>query len=177
MNILDIVLAGLLIVGAVRGYRKGIILEITGLLGLFLAIFGAFQFVDWGVGFIAQFFEINSSILPVIAFVILFIGILISVYMLGKLIKATFHITPFGIFDSIIGGIVGILKWALIISLFFWLIGVLEFELNNEAFRSSVVLPYIVLLAPYFLDFIGFLIPYFQELVISIKALFTIERP
>lgn len=177
MNILDIILAGLLIVGAVRGYKKGIILEITGLLGLFLAIFGAFQFVDWGVSFMAQFGELNSSILPVVAFIAIFVGILISVYLLGNLIKATFHITPFGIFDSLIGGIAGILKWALVISLLFWLIGVLEFELHNEQFQSSVVLPYIILLAPYFLDFIGFLIPYFQELLISIKTLFTIDKP
>jgi membrane protein required for colicin V production len=177
LNILDIILAGLLIIGAVRGYRKGIILEITGLLGLFLALFGAFQFVDWGVTFIAQFVEVNSGILPAVAFIAIFVGILVSVYLLGNLIKATFHITPFGIFDSLFGGIVGILKWALIISLLFWLIGVLEFELQNEQFQSSAILPHIILLAPYFLDFIGFLIPYFQELLISIKTLFSIDRP
>lgn len=177
MNILDVILIGLLLIGAVRGFQKGIILEITGFLGLFLAIFGAFQFVDWGIQFISQFMEISSRLLPVVAFIAIFVAILISVYLLGSFIKATFHITPFGIIDSFLGGLVGVLKWSLVISLCFWLIAVLEFDLNNEQFESSIVFPYVLSLAPYFLDFLGILIPYFQELLESIKALFTAEAP
>lgn len=177
MNILDIILIGLLLIGAVRGFQKGIILEITGFLGLFLAIFGAFQFVDWGVRLISQYMEIGSRLLPVVAFIAIFVAILVSVYLLGNFIKATFHITPFGIIDSFLGGLVGILKWSLLISLCFWLIAVLDFELNNEQFKSSLVFPYVLSLAPYFIDFVSILIPYFHELVESIKALFTAETP
>lgn len=178
MDTFDIILIGLLTIGAVRGFRKGIILEIAGLLGLFLALFGAFQLVDWGVELLAGFNkDISEGILPIIAFVILFVLILIGVYLLGRIIKTVFHITPFGILDNIIGCIVGALKWALGISLIFWLLGILEVEVGINSMEDSLVLPYILLLAPLFIDMIGLMIPYFQELLSSIEALFKYPQP
>lgn len=178
MNIVDIVLLGLLLIGAIRGFSKGIILEVAGLLGLFLALFGAFQLVDWGVQLLIGYNEsINETLLPVIAFVILFVLILVGVYLLGRIVKAAFHITPFGFLDNLVGCFVGILKWALGISLFFWVLGVLKVEIAPEQMGQSWVFPYIVLLAPLFMDIVAAMIPYFQELLSSIEALFKQIEP
>lgn len=178
MNTFDIILIGLLAIGAVRGFKKGIILEIAGLLGLFLAFFGTLQLVDWGAGILAGYNkDISESILPIVAFIILFVLILIGVYLSGKIIKAAFHITPFGILDNIIGGVVGVLKWSLGISLVFWILGFLEIEVGADSMKDSLVLPYILLLTPFFMDLIVAIIPYFQELLSSIEALFKNSQP
>lgn len=177
MNILDIILFGLLIIGAVRGFRKGIILEITGLLALLLAIFGAFQLIDWGISFITRFGEVNAGLITVVAFIGIFLAIFFTVYLVGWIAKATVHITPFGIIDSILGMIVGIFKWAFLISLVFWIFTLFDINLNHEQFRDSRVMPYVVMLAPYFLDLIGLVIPYFKELVSSIEILFKGVKP
>ncbi len=173
MNVLDIILIGLLVIGGVRGFRKGIILEIAGLFGLLLAVFGAFQFIDWGVSFIARFAEINAGLVTIISFVGIFLAIFFAVYIIGWLAKATVHITPFGIFDSIIGMLVGIFKWSFLISLLFYIGLLFEINLDHEQFHNSAAMPYVIALAPYFLDLIGIVIPYFEGLITSIESLFN----
>ncbi len=173
MNTVDIILSLLLTIGAIRGFGKGLILEIAGFLALFLGLFGAFQLVDWGVGLLAHFkIDIGESLLPVVAFVILFVVILLSIYFLGRFIKAVLHITPLGIIDSIMGGLVGVIKWSFGISLAIWIMDALEVEVAGDALNNSLVLPYIAQLAPLFVEFIAMGIPYFHELWASIEALF-----
>ena len=177
MNILDIILIGLLVIGGIRGFKKGIILEVAGLFGLLLAVFGAFQFIDWGVKFIGRFGELNAGLVTVIAFVAIFLAIFMAVYLIGWLAKATVHITPFGIIDSILGMIVGVFKWSFLISLLFYIMLLFDWNPDHEQFQNSEVMPYVVILAPYFLDLIGMVIPYFEELVASIERLFNGEKP
>lgn len=168
----------MLAIGAIRGFRKGIIMEIAGLLALLLGLFGAFQLLDWGVAFLSHFqMDISDSVLPAIAFVVLFILILVGIYLLGRFIKAVLHITPLGIIDSIMGGFVGLLKWAFGISLVFWVMEVLEVKVAGDSLSNSLVLPYIIYLAPLFISFITAIIPYFHELLSSIEALFKQSQP
>lgn len=178
MSTADIVLIILLAIGAIRGFGKGLIMEIAGLLALVIGLFGAFQLVDWGASLLRHFqIDIGESWAPIIAFIILFILILVSVYLLGRFVKAVLHITPLGIMDSFLGSVVGLIKWAFGISLVLWIIEVLEVGFVARTFNDSLVLPYISQLAPLFVDFIAMAIPYFQELLSSIEALFKQSQP
>lgn len=177
MNVLDLILIGLLVIGAIRGFKKGIILEITGLIGLLLAIFGAFQFIDWGISFISKFWEVNAGLVTIISFLGIFLAIFLAVYIIGWTAKATVHITPFGIIDSLLGMFVGIFKWSFLISLLFYVVVLFDINLDHEQFSSSKAMPYVLILAPYFLDLIGMVIPYFEQLVSSIETLFNEPAP
>ena len=178
MNTVDIVLTFLLVIGAIRGFGKGLIMEIAGLLALVLGLFGAFQLVDWGVGLLVYFqIDAGESLLPIVAFVILFVLILVSIYFLGRFIKAVLHITPLGIIDSLMGGLVGVVKWAFGISLAIWVMRAFEVEVGDDALNNSLVLPYIAQLAPLFIEFIVMGIPYFYDLWASVEALFKQSQP
>lgn len=178
MSTADIILIVLLAIGAIRGFGKGLIMEIAGLLALVIGLFGAFQLVDWGASVLMHFqIDIGESWVPIIVFIILFILILMSVYLLGRFIKAVLHITPLGIIDSFLGSVVGLIKWAFGISLVLWILETLEVSFMDRTFNDSLVLPYISQLAPLFVDFIAMGIPYFQELLSSIEALFKQSQP
>lgn len=178
MSTADIILIVLLAIGAIRGFGKGLIMEIAGLLALFLGLFGALQLVDWGVSLLMYFqIDVGEGLLPIVAFIILFVLILLSVYLLGGFIKAVLHITPLGIVDSFLGSVVGLIKWAFGISLILWVMDVLALEVFVDALDDSLVLPYIFQLAPLFVSFIAMGIPYFQELWSSIEALFKQSQP
>ena len=158
--------------GAYRGFKEGVILEIAGFLGFFLALFGAFQLLDSGISVLSSYQEMNNGLIPVMAFIFLFIIILVSVHIIGRLLKTALHITPFGLIDNILGAFLGILKWAFGISLIFWLLSVLEISLPEEQINNSIVVPYITKIAPVFMDLIVYVVPYFQELLSSIEVLF-----
>ena len=153
-------------------------MEIAGFLALFIGLFGAFQLVDWGANLLMYFqVDVGESLMPVVAFIVLFVLILLSIYFLGRFIKTVLHITPLGIIDSILGGVVGVIKWAFGISLIIWVIEALGFKAVVEMFHNSLVLPYISQLAPLFVAFIAVGIPYFQELWSSIELLFKQTPP
>lgn len=152
-------------------------MEIAGFAGFFLALFGGFQLLDSGIKILSGYHQMNNGVLPVIAFVVIFLVILISVHIAGRLLKAAFHITPFGLIDNIFGSILGLIKWAFGISLIIWLLSMLEVALPEEHFQNSLMMPYIARLAPLFMDFIAYVIPYFQELLSSIEMLFKKSEP
>ena len=171
MVFVDFILVGLLLIGGVRGFKKGIILAVAGFFGFFLALFGAFQLVDWAVALFSNYMEL-PYLLPALAFIIIFFTIIVGVYLLARIAKAAFHITPFGIFDNLTGALLGVLQWALGISLVFWLFAVLEIEVPLVHFEGSVFFPYITIFASMFVDLIIFIVPYFQELLTSVEEIF-----
>src|SRR5690606_20672198 len=107
----------------------------------------------------------------------IFLAIFFAVYIVGWVAKTTVHITPLGIFDSILGMVLGVFKWSFLISLLFYVAMLFEISLNHEQFANSKVMPYVIVLAPYFLDLIGMVIPHFEELLASIENLFNGGEP
>ena len=81
MNVLDIILAILLVVGAVNGFRKGIISQLCGLAGVLLGVWLGFKFGDrLGVWLGVEIGEVAS-------FVIIFIGAVLLAALWGLRIR------------------------------------------------------------------------------------------
>lgn len=118
MNYIDLVLAIILIIAAVQGFRKGFIVELASLAALVLGIWGAIKFSDWTSGFITDTFNYHSEHLSTIAFVITFIVIVILIHVLGKMLDNVVKAVALGFLNRLAGIIFGILKTAVILSIF-----------------------------------------------------------
>ena len=79
----------LLIIAAIQGFRKGFIIEAASLAALILGIWGAIKFSDWTAGYISKTFNYHSDSLGIIAFLLTFIGIVVLVHLLGKILDNT----------------------------------------------------------------------------------------
>lgn len=123
MSIIDIVLVGLFILAGFNGYKKGFIGQAAALAGLILGIWGAIHFSDFTATFLSEQFSFNSKYLPLIAFAITFVGILIAVHFLGVLVEGLFSLAFLGIINSLLGVVFGVLKTALILSVLLVLLG------------------------------------------------------
>ena len=82
MNYLDIIIAVLLVVFGIGGWRKGIIIEAATLLGLGLGLYGAFHFSDFTADKLVQYVEIDPKYLHLISFVVTFIVVALVVNLL-----------------------------------------------------------------------------------------------
>ena len=164
MEAIDIIILFLLVLGAYRGYKTGLLLQLLGIVAFFLAIIGGFQLMYWGVDWLGQYLEGYESILPIISFVTIFIVILVVINLIGKALKSILDMTLLGGFDDITGAITGLLKWALVISMIIW---VVETYANTPLINYSenaVVFPVIASLAPIVFDTLSLMIPFFQNL-------------
>lgn len=116
MNTFDIIVLIIFCYGAIRGLVKGFIIELAGIIGLFLAFYGAYQFANVVKNLIIKYISWDPKLLFTISFLILFIGILIGVSFLAKLITKTMKIVALGWLNRLAGGLFGVFKWSLIIS-------------------------------------------------------------
>jgi membrane protein required for colicin V production len=115
MNYIDIVLGIILILAAIQGFRKGFIVELASLAALILGIWGAIKFSDWTAGFIARTFNFHSEFLTTIAFLVTFVGIVILIHILGKVLDKTVKAIALGFLNRLAGIIFGVLKMAVIL--------------------------------------------------------------
>jgi membrane protein required for colicin V production len=118
MNYIDLILAIILIIAAVQGFRKGFIVELASLAALVLGIWGAIKFSDWTADFITDTTGFHSKHLTTIAFVVTFITIVIVIHILGKVLDNTVKAIALGFLNRLAGIIFGVLKAAVILSIF-----------------------------------------------------------
>ena len=118
MNYIDLVLALILIIAAIQGFRKGLIVELASLAALVLGIWGAIKFSDWTASFINSTMGYHSKYLTTIAFIVTFIVIVIVIHILGKILDKTVKAVALGFLNRLAGIIFGVLKAAVILSIF-----------------------------------------------------------
>jgi membrane protein required for colicin V production len=113
--------------------------------------------------FLANQFDINETILPYVAFAVVFIGILIGVRLLGKIIKVSIDRTFLGHVDQAAGAGLGLVKAAFLLSVSLWILDAFDFDLPEKWTADSWLLPRIESFAPQVTLWIGDYIPFFKD--------------
>lgn len=116
MNILDIILAALLLFGLVRGFMKGFFVEVAGLAALALGLYGAIHFSHYASSYLENSVSWNEKHIQIASFAITFLVIIILVSLIGKLLTKIADVAALGLFNKFIGGLFGAAKIGLILS-------------------------------------------------------------
>jgi membrane protein required for colicin V production len=159
----DIALIGFIFIGAFSGYREGFLMELFSFAALLLGVLGGFKLMGYAMVFLADQFEVNETILPYVAFAIVFVAILIGVRLLGKIIKLSIDKTFLGQVDQAAGAGLGLVKAAFLLSVTLWILDALDFDLPEKWTTDSWLLPRIESFAPQVTLWIGDYIPFFKD--------------
>ena len=164
MNNLDIGLGLVLLFGAYRGYRNGFLMGLVSLLAIILGILGGFKLMGEGMLFLQREFNADTSVLPYVSFLLIFILIVFGVQVLGRLIKSTIDQTFLGKLDETMGAILGVIKWMFLISVILWIAHSLEVKPSEELTSGSVLYPFIVQFASLVAGWMSGFLPFFKEI-------------
>jgi membrane protein required for colicin V production len=96
-----------------KGFTKGFVVEVISIFAFGLAIYAGVNFTDYLSKLIGGE---ETKYLPVISFSILFIGVLILTFLLGKLIEKAVNAAKLTLINKIAGAAFGGLKIALALS-------------------------------------------------------------
>ncbi|WP_370477557.1 CvpA family protein [Tamlana flava] len=116
MNVIDIVLAGLILFGLVRGFMKGLFVEVASLAALVTGVYGAIHFSNFASEFLQTKTEWNEKTINITAFAITFVVIVLAIALAGKALTKLADFAALGIPNKLLGGVFGALKIALILS-------------------------------------------------------------
>jgi membrane protein required for colicin V production len=168
---LDLLLLLPLAVGTVKGYRRGLVLEAVSLLAFVLGVVGGLTLLSAAVPVVRSYLGELFGLLPLVAFLLVLVGIMWGVHLLGGLVKTAVHLTPLGVLDHLLGGAAGALKWLLGLSLLLHgttLAGV--HLLAPSLTAGSVVLPWVQKATPLALQLAGYALPFAHNLLARLKA-------
>ena len=152
INSLDIILLVPLLLFAFNGYKKGIIIEIATLAALVLGIYAALFFSGYTANLLTGSFNISTEYLNIIAFIVTFIGVLIVVMFIGKLLEKIVNLLMLGIVNKLAGALFGILKGALLLSILIFLVNYFDTDasiIKKEARTQSVLYKNVEPVAPW----------------------------
>ena len=151
MNTLDIVLGALLLFGLVRGFMKGLFVEIAGLVSLIAGVYGAIHFSYFASNFLQKSVQWDEQYINVVAFAVTFIVIIVLIALAGKAFTQLADFAALGILNKLLGGVFGTLKIGLILSvlliLFSYTNNTIEF-IKKENLEQSVLYKPVKSLAP-----------------------------
>ncbi|WKN44560.1 CvpA family protein [Tunicatimonas pelagia] len=166
----DWALVVILFLGAYRGYKKGILLEVIAIIGFVVAIIAALHLLPQSTAWLTDQFGSESNVLPILAFLLTFIVIVVVATMLGRLLKSVIHLTPFGFADEILGAALGAIKWAFILSLL--LAGLDWAEIEIESLNSGQLYGLLRPFSSVVIDQIILWFPAVEEMVKTIDNFF-----
>ncbi|NMM49799.1 CvpA family protein [Marinigracilibium pacificum] len=176
MAIIDIVIILLIGFGAYNGFRKGFLLEFAGLVAFILAIFLGFKLLHVSIGVLSTYFEGLGPLIPLLAFIIIFVGVIFLVNIVVKLFKSVLDKTILGNVDQLAGAIFGAFKWALGISIILWIITILDVELPQTFIGGSMMMPMVEPIAPEIAMLLGKVIPSVNDMFYDIRDMFSQEE-
>ncbi|CAG5086949.1 CvpA family protein [Parvicella tangerina] len=114
MSYVDIIILIPLLWAGYRGFTKGVIIEVVSILAFVLGVWGAIHFSDYIAGYVRD--HINAEYEPVISFSLLFIGIVILVFVIGKLLERLVNLAQLKLANKVAGAVFGVGKIVLILS-------------------------------------------------------------
>ncbi|NOR27436.1 MAG: CvpA family protein [Lutibacter sp.] len=117
MNTFDIIIAAFLTFGFVRGLLKGLFVEVASLVALIAGIYGAIHFSYFVGNLLAEHVTWEERYITIISFAITFAIIVLVIGLLGKMLTKIADFASLGLLNKLFGGIFGVLKVGLILSI------------------------------------------------------------
>lgn len=163
MNYIDIFIFIILALGAVKGFSRGLVLEFFSLVSFFVSILVAIKFSGPIVNLVLG--DSNWYTLAlIIVFIMIFLIINLTISALAKILKKGIDVLMLGWLDSILGSILGVLKWAFTLSVIISIFKLIGTELPKGLLSGSLLFDSIQGIAPAIFDSFGRIFPFMEDL-------------
>ena len=165
MNLLDIILLILLIPGTIRGISRGFLEQAVTLAGIVLAGYMAYHFSEPVCNWLAQYITVSDTVLHVIGFAVMMLGVLIIVMFFAKLLTRVADMASLGWFNRVLGFVFSLAVSAVILSLIIILFDTVntKFELVKTPILTDSVL------YGHLKDLGYFVFPYLKQLLSTVS--------
>lgn len=151
MHVIDIVLGALILLGLVRGFMRGLFVEVASLVALVAGVYGAIHFSNFVASFIEAKTNWADNTVSIAAFAITFVVIIIAISLAGKALTKLANFAALGILNKLLGGVFGGLKIALILSVVVIVFSKMNSTItfiNDEKLKDSILYKPVKSLAP-----------------------------
>ena len=152
MNSLDLGIIIIVSIFFVRGVFRGFVFELVTVIGLILGYIISITYLSLLAGYILTFFpSLPESAINIVSFFLLFIGTNLLLRLVSKIITKTLKFAMLGWLNRILGGVLGILKSIIVMSILVFVIDLIPFSsylLDQVEVQTSELYPVLNALVP-----------------------------
>lgn len=151
MNTFDLIILAPIAFGLVFGLFKGFVHEVVSFLAIFVALLAAELFTPVVMPILIHMFSLSEKSGKTLAYILVFIAIIVLMFLSSKFIEKILSKIHLGWLNSLAGGALGALKFALIISVLMNVFDAVDsrFHISNQQKKESSIGYYPILkLAP-----------------------------
>jgi len=159
INYFDFIFAIFLLWSAYRGVTRGFLIMAASLAALILGVWGAIRFSHLTAALLISAFGLQTGHLPLIAFALTFVIIVILVHLLSRALDKLIKAVALGIVNRLAGLLFGMLKTAFLISIFLVILNGIDSRIPfipEEHKENSLLYQPLSRLAPAIFPFLNF---------------------
>lgn len=130
MNWLDFLILLIVVAGMVRGFSKGLIFELSGLVGLIIAVYVSRYHSSPFASFIHSFFNVGLDYCPALGMIMAFFVSMLMVKVLAMCAQRLIKAISLGWLNSLLGALISIVKYTLVLSVVFNVLGPINEKLH-----------------------------------------------
>lgn len=160
-----------MIFAVIQGYRRGLIVAVFSVLALFIGLAAALKLSAVTADYIGQAIKVSDRWLPVIAFAVVFIIVVLLVRWAAVLLQKSVEVAMLGWVNRLGGIFLYIVLFTLILSILFFYTEQLQL-LKEETTRSSVIYHHIKSWGPQTMEAFGKIIPFFKGMFQQLEDFF-----
>jgi membrane protein required for colicin V production len=169
--VLDVTGIILILLFFIRGYTRGIIVAAFSVIAILLGILCALKLSQSFAAWMLAHGYISSGWAQVVSYTVLFIGVVLIVRLIARLLQKAVEGLMLGVVNKLIGGLLyaflGLILWSTIL----W-IGVRMNMITPETIASSKTYHWVAGLAPWFFEMAGKLLPFVKDTFTGLEHFF-----
>jgi membrane protein required for colicin V production len=168
---IDIIVFVLLAIAIFKGLRKGLIVGIFSFLSIIIGLAAAIKLSAVAAAYLGDSVNISQRWLPVIAFGVVFIVVVLLVRLGAKALESITRIAMLGWLNGLGGVILFSLIYLFIFSIILFYANSLNL-LSREAAQQSIAFPYLQPLGPKIINGLGSVLPFFKNMFVELSSFF-----
>lgn len=173
MTIVDLLILIPVLLTTYSGAVRGFVREVMGILGLVIAVFVTFRYMDSLARLIAPWFADGASWVPFLSGVILFLATLAAVNAIAHLFSRFLEAVRLSTLNRLAGGLFGAARGAILVSAVLLLLAGFNLP-SQEARQESATYAYAVQAAPMAFDAVASVWPGARDFAETVQR--TLEQ-
>ncbi|HEY0065789.1 MAG TPA: CvpA family protein [Flavisolibacter sp.] len=169
--LIDVIALILVVMAIFKGLRNGFVLAVFSLLAFIIGLTAAMKLSAVAAEYIGENVNVSQRWLPVLAFAVVFIIVVILVRLGAKAIEGVLRIAMLGWLNRLAGVVLYVLLYLFIFSLFLFYAEQLNI-IKPQTTGASVTYPFIHALGPVVTNALGANLPFFKGMFAELESFF-----